>query len=132
MDELEYGPNGGLIFCMEYMMEHMEWLTDELEAFGEDDYVLFDCPGQIELYSHVPVMRSVVSCLQNNGFNVCGVYLVDALYCSDAAKFISGSLSALAAMTHLEIPHVNVRLRTTPSLSTDASLMRIDFVSYIH
>ena len=24
----------------------MEWLNDVLSNFGEDDYVLFDCPGQ--------------------------------------------------------------------------------------
>jgi hypothetical protein len=23
-----------------------EWLQDVLDGFGEDDYVLFDCPGQ--------------------------------------------------------------------------------------
>jgi GPN-loop GTPase len=37
----------------------MEWLRDQLDGYAEDDYLLLDCPGQIELYSHVPVMRMV-------------------------------------------------------------------------
>ena len=30
-----------------------------LEDLGGDEYVLFDCPGQIELYSHVPAMQQL-------------------------------------------------------------------------
>ena len=26
-----------------------EWLQDVLDGFGEDDYVVFDCPGQVHL-----------------------------------------------------------------------------------
>lgn len=46
--------------------------------------------------------------LRRTGFNVCGVYLLDATFVTDAAKLISGNLMALAAMVHLELPHVNV------------------------
>ena len=34
--------------------------SEGLEDFGRDDvYILIDCPGQIELYTHLPVMRTV-------------------------------------------------------------------------
>jgi hypothetical protein len=59
MEEFGYGPNGGLVYCMEYLFQNIDWLRDELENFGEDDYILFDCPGQIELYSHLPIMRDL-------------------------------------------------------------------------
>jgi len=65
-------------------------------------------PGQIELYTHVPVFKRVAECLRAKGFNVCVVYCVDATFVSDAAKFIAGNLTALAAMVQLELPHVNV------------------------
>eukprot|EP00964_Phaeocystis_antarctica_P016735 scaffold9208_cov68-Phaeocystis_antarctica.AAC.4 len=32
---------------------------DVLDDLGGDEYVLFDCPGQIELYSHVPAMQQL-------------------------------------------------------------------------
>lgn len=45
MEELDLGPNGGLVYAIEYLIENMEWLTEELENLGDDDYVLIDCPG---------------------------------------------------------------------------------------
>lgn len=42
------------------------------------------------------------------GFAVAGVYTIDAMFVTDAAKLISGNLAALSAMVHLELPHVNV------------------------
>lgn len=44
-EELKYGPNGGLVYCMEYLIENIDWLIDELQEFAEDSFVLFDCPG---------------------------------------------------------------------------------------
>ena len=35
------------------------WAQDELDEIGADEYVIFDCPGQIELYSHVASMQTV-------------------------------------------------------------------------
>ena len=55
----------------------LEWLQEEMEQF-EDCYLLLDCPGQIELYSHVPVMRQLVNALQQWGCIIAGVYLLDA------------------------------------------------------
>ena len=53
---MNFGPNGGLVYCMEYLIEHIDELLDELNAFADDSFFLFDCPGQIELYSHLDVM----------------------------------------------------------------------------
>ena len=57
---------------MEYLEEELEdWLAEQLEPYGDDDYLLFDCPGQIELYSHSSVFRALVKYLQSNGWQVC-------------------------------------------------------------
>ena len=47
MEEMELGPNGALVYCMEYLMQNTPWLEEQLGKVGQDDYVLFDCPGQI-------------------------------------------------------------------------------------
>ena len=31
MEELGLGPNGALIYCMEYLLQNMDWLEDELD-----------------------------------------------------------------------------------------------------
>ena len=39
-EELKFGPNGGLIFCMEYLMENIDWLQRQLGGgIGDDDEV---------------------------------------------------------------------------------------------
>lgn len=43
-ESLRFGPNGGLVFCMEYLASNSRWLEESL-GHVEDDYVLFDCPG---------------------------------------------------------------------------------------
>lgn len=108
MEELEYGPNGGLVYAMEYILDNINWLEEQLEEYNEDDYFIFDCPGQIELYSHLPVMREVVDMLQRQDFRVAGVYCIDVNFLEDSSKFLSGALAALTAMVNLELPHINV------------------------
>eukprot|EP01006_Ploeotia_vitrea_P023944 TRINITY_DN56630_c0_g1_i1.p1 TRINITY_DN56630_c0_g1~~TRINITY_DN56630_c0_g1_i1.p1 ORF type:complete len:204 (+),score=91.00 TRINITY_DN56630_c0_g1_i1:263-874(+) len=107
MTHLDYGPNGGLVYCMEYLGNHLEWLEEQLGDYDED-YIVFDCPGQIELYSHLPVMRKIIARLQKWNYNICGLYLLDSLTVTDATRFISGVLMCLSAMVHLELPHINV------------------------
>lgn len=109
MEELGYGPNGGLVYAMEYLVENISWLEDLVgESYIDDDYVLFDCPGQIELYSHLSVMRDIVDTLQNSDFRIAGVYCIDVNFIEDGTKFLSGGLAALAGMMNLELPHINI------------------------
>lgn len=46
MEEFELGPNGGLVYCMEYLLANFNWLEERLLALGSQ-YILFDCPGQV-------------------------------------------------------------------------------------
>jgi hypothetical protein len=78
------------------------------QSYGDEDYLVFDCPGQIELYNHVDVFRSFVRFLRREGWSPLVVYCLDSHFMTDAAKFIAGSLQALAAMVKLELPHINV------------------------
>ena len=46
VQEIEnFGPNGGLVYCMEHLVENIDWLLEELQEFGDDAFILFDCPG---------------------------------------------------------------------------------------
>lgn len=106
-EEMKFGPNGGLVFSMEFLLENTEWLQEALGDI-EDDYILFDCPGQIELYTHMDVMRKFVDLLQEWNFRVCAVFLIDSHFMVDGGKFISGAMAALSVMVNLEVAHVNV------------------------
>ncbi|KAH8872330.1 GPN-loop GTPase 2 [Schistosoma japonicum] len=63
MDYLSLGPNGGLIYCMEYLYTHRCWLANQLAVLKQKEpkiYLIFDLPGQVELYTHHPCMRQLV------------------------------------------------------------------------
>lgn len=88
MEEMELGPNGGLLFCMEYFLQNEAWFDEKLNEFvGEDDYVLFDCPGQIELYNDQDIFRQVIRKLQNYGkislmigFSIISMFMMDVTF----------------------------------------------------
>ena len=69
MEKLQLGPNGSLVYCMEYLEKNLEWLHDRLEKCG-GRYFLFDCPGQVELYTHHRSVRSIAAQLQKWNFKV--------------------------------------------------------------
>ncbi|KRY71825.1 GPN-loop GTPase 3 [Trichinella pseudospiralis] len=102
--DLNLGPNGGLVFCMEYLSENLDWLTENLAKLCNQCKTV----GQIELYTHVPVMRKVVNELARLDFRLCTIFALDTQFLLDSPKFISGSLVALSTMLNLELPHVNV------------------------
>ena len=70
MENLKLGPNGGLIYCMEYLEKNSDWLTGNLMENFKDCYVLFDCPGQVELYTHHQSVRNILQKLQKQDFRV--------------------------------------------------------------
>ncbi|KAI8874136.1 hypothetical protein GQ42DRAFT_72616 [Ramicandelaber brevisporus] len=108
MSELQYGPNGGLIYCYEFLLSNLDWLDSELGDYDED-FLIIDCPGQIELYTHFPYMQRLCSHLtQHHGFRVCGLYLLDAQFLPDPAKYFSGVMTAVSAMVGLNIPFLNL------------------------
>ncbi|ESW98555.1 hypothetical protein KL918_002055 [Ogataea parapolymorpha] len=111
-EELHLGPNGSLLYCFEFLLDNLDWLDEQIGDYN-DDYLIFDCPGQIELYSHVPVLPVIVKHLQQQlGFSLCCTYLLEAPFVIDNSKFFSGALTAMAAMIFLELPHINILSKT--------------------
>ncbi|KAF7226036.1 GPN-loop GTPase 2 [Nothobranchius furzeri] len=107
MENLKLGPNGGLLYCMEYVETNLDWLESKLAQY-RDCYFLFDCPGQVELYTHQHSVKNIFSQLAKWNFRLTAVHLVDSHYCADPAKFISVLCTSLSTMLHVELPHVNV------------------------
>ncbi|KAI0841015.1 GPN-loop GTPase [Hypoxylon sp. FL0890] len=111
MEEMGLGPNGGLIYCFEFLMENLDFLTEALDSLTEEYLIIFDMPGQIELYTHVPILPALVRFLTRSGsldIRLCAAYLLEATFVVDRAKFFAGTLSAMSAMIMLEIPHLNI------------------------
>ena len=139
MKELHLGPNGGLLYCMEYIEHHFgEVLKLLKERLGITDarglqhsraYLLFDLPGQIELTAHSNVITKIAERLVRElDLRLVCVQLVDAAVClTDVSKFIGASLVCTASMMRLELPCVNLLSKmdllqdTTLSNNTDGT-----------
>mmetsp|Transcript_21699 Transcript_21699/g.30421 ORF Transcript_21699/g.30421 Transcript_21699/m.30421 type:complete len:414 (-) Transcript_21699:22-1263(-) len=125
MSELNLGPNGGLLYCMEYVEHHLEEVLDLLQTRLDSrtksqglssnssslsqPYLLIDLPGQVELYTHCTCVQSILSSMgKRMDARLVSVHLVDAHSCTDAAKFVSAAVLSTSAMIRLELPAVNV------------------------
>jgi GTPase SAR1 family protein len=91
------------------MIDNLDWLESELGETTEEYITIFDCPGQIELYSHVPILPNLCKHLSMHmNYSLCAAYLIESTFIIDKAKFFAGTLSAMSAMIMLEIPHLNI------------------------
>jgi GPN-loop GTPase len=74
MDEYQLGPNGSMLFCMEYLDANFDWLEDRLKELGPNAYVVFDLPGQVELSTIHSSLKNIVGKLVKAGFRVSFLY----------------------------------------------------------
>lgn len=93
MADDELGPNGAVLYALEELEGNWEWLEAGLKGLGgtgpvygpshdaeeqkadrsdtAEDYVLFDCPGQVELFTHHSSLRNIFFRIQKLGYRVC-------------------------------------------------------------
>lgn len=108
MDKYELGPNGALVYCMEYLEKNIDWLLEQIKGEHSTNYI-FDLPGQVELYTHHDSLSNIFSKLAKDGqIQLCVVHLIDSHHCSDAGKFIAALILSLNAMLKIGLPHVNL------------------------
>ena len=69
MAQDELGPNGAVLYALEEVEENWEWMEAGLKGLGED-YVLFDCPGQVELITHHASLRNIIHRIEKLGYRV--------------------------------------------------------------
>ncbi|KIR50842.1 cytoplasmic protein [Cryptococcus gattii Ru294] len=112
MEEYNLGPNGAMLYCIEFLEANFDWLVERLDGVlaeeGGNGYVVFDTPGQAELWTNHDSLKNVIEKLVKMDYRLAAVHLSDAHYITDASKFISVVLLALRAMLQMEMPHLNV------------------------
>lgn len=124
VQELGLGPNGGLLYCMDYLQKNLDWLQQALAPLEQGEracraasggtspvlatltagaccvccaantYILFDLPGQVELFTLHPSFRDIITTLTDKwAYRLVAVHLVDAHLCTDASKCVLDILS---------------------------------------
>ena len=134
MKDTGLGPNGGLVYCMEYLETHVDEVVDLIQKrlasgpkskndpknqrFSSTEnspdadsnyYLLLDLPGQVELYTHSTCVQNLLHKLMRVlDLRLAAVQLIDAHYCADASKFLSAALLGTTTLLRLELPTVSV------------------------
>lgn len=107
MSHYKLGPNGALVYCMEFLEANVQWLITKILNL-QNHYLIFDCPGQVELYTHHKSVSAIAEKLGQNLVRLCSVQLIDSHHCSDPGKYLSSLILCTTTMLHLGLPHVNV------------------------
>ncbi|KAF4956633.1 hypothetical protein FSARC_11511 [Fusarium sarcochroum] len=107
MQDDKLGPNGGILYALEELAHNFEWLEEGLKEFSED-YIIFDCPGQVELYTHHSSLRNIFYKLQKIGFRLVCVHLSDSFCLTQPSLYVSNVLLSLRAMIQMDMPHINI------------------------
>lgn len=108
MEEYGLGPNGAQIFCYEYLVSNLTWLEEEIGDNYTDEFLIIDCPGQIEIYTHMTLMSDVIQIFERRGYRPLALYLVESQYTMEIGKYYGATLSAISCMLRLGIPHLNI------------------------
>ncbi|KAI5137093.1 GPN-loop GTPase [Nematocida ausubeli] len=104
MEAADFGPNGGLMAGLEAISDNLD-----IMELPEDDevFLIFDCPGQIELYLHSDSISKIITEMQKNHFPLV-LYALDAMHLLDNSRFLAAAISATIAMSKFEVPHLNI------------------------
>ena len=110
MEELDLGPNGGLMYALELLdKQGIDLFIGKIEQLiNEGNYLLFDCPDKLN-YSPIIIPSIEFSKLtQLKRLRLCVVSLIDCIYLTSPSQYISILLLSLRSMLQLDLPHVNV------------------------
>ncbi|GBE62374.1 ATP-binding domain 1 family protein, putative [Babesia ovata] len=122
IEEDELGPNAALVRSAEMLTDNIEWLAEQIEeTYSDESYLLFDTPGQVELFVHLQYVKSISQLLNRLNINAVAVFLLDVSFMTDPTKLIAGSMAGLAAMANLHMPHLNVLTKCDLLYETDGS-----------
>ncbi|KAI1775039.1 hypothetical protein F4818DRAFT_451968 [Hypoxylon cercidicola] len=130
MNDDQLGPNGGVLYAFEELENNMEWLEKGLKELG-DSYILFDCPGQVELYTHHNSLRNIFFKLQKLDYRFVAVHLSDSFCLTQPSLYLSNLILTLRAMLQMDLPHINVLTKIDKVASYDPLPFNLDFYTEV-
>ena len=80
----------------------------ELEKLPEKTYLLFDFPGQAELFSVHDCVEKLVQFLTGNDVRIAALYFTESRHACDPHMFTAALLATLSSMLRLSLPAVNI------------------------
>ncbi|QLG70703.1 hypothetical protein HG535_0A06450 [Zygotorulaspora mrakii] len=111
MQEQQLGPNGGLMYAVESLDESLDLFVLQVKSVVQDEraYTIFDCPGQVELFTHHSSLFRIFKKLEKElDMRFCVVNLIDCYFITSPSQYVSILLLALRSMLMMDLPQINV------------------------
>ena len=115
------GPNGALVASLDMAISHVNDLRDEIIE-TERDYVLVDCPGQMELFAYRNSGPLMVSSLRGDD-PALSLYLLDSNIARTPTGYLSSTLLGISISIRFGLPQLNVLSK--PDILTEHELEEI-------
>lgn len=111
MSDQQLGPNGGLMYAFESIENSLDVFILQIKSLlkEQNSYLIFDCPGQVELFTHHGALFKIFKKLEKEmDLRLCVVNLIDSIYITNPSQYISIVLLALRSMLMMDLPQINV------------------------
>jgi GTPase SAR1 family protein len=111
ISDLHLGPNGSILYCLEYLYKNLGWLEKKINLISSDSkpiFIFFDFPGQIELYTHRKTIKNIITRMQKQKINLNGIIITDYFFLADHTVNCLLSLTNLMIMLNIELPFINL------------------------
>ena len=129
MNNFGLGPNGALVASLDMGVGSVNELREEIIE-SERDYILVDCPGQMELFAYRNSGPLMVSGLRGNDPSV-SLYLLDSNIARTPSGYLSSMLLGLSINIRFGLPQINI-LSKTDILMEDEIEEIVEWGSEIH
>lgn len=110
--QLNLGPNSSFLYSFNFLDKNFNWIQDKIELYnGSNPYLIFDSPGQIEIFTQSTSFKSICKKLTDEkglSIRLCCVNLIESHNIFDMSKYIFSVMSVLNAMINLELPQINL------------------------
>ncbi len=105
MNQYSLGPNGAQIVASDLIIDNAQKIKDKLDLY-EDYYVIFDTPGQIELFAFRPSSPLIVEAL--TGKKGMLAFISDAILSNIPSGFISQKMLFGSVFSRFYVPMIFV------------------------
>ncbi len=121
MSSFGLGPNGALVASLDMAISHVNDLRDEI-IDTDRDYVLVDCPGQMELFAYRNSGPLMISSLRGDD-PALSLYLLDSNIARTPTGYLSSTLLGISISIRFGLPQLNVLSK--PDILTELELEEI-------
>jgi GPN-loop GTPase len=105
MKDYKLGPNGAQIAAADLLAVNTPKVSDILETF-ETDFVLFDTPGQLELFAFRNSSKKIIEAFDPEASMIC--FLVDPMLARNPNGFVTSMVLSAITNFRLEVPIFNM------------------------